>query len=208
MLAAGSAAPGADEAAEAVRAACLRNIAMERALRDAEAAMREKEARAARISAMLDAAVATRNDDYILEAIDLGADPNGVLDGEPLLINAAKSGNLELAKALLIRGAKPAAHDADGRTALHHAARAGRRELASLLDEAGADPNARDDLGQTPLHAAALLAKRTGDRSMYNALISARADPNAQDKSGLTPHAIQAAKSPLAPKPKQGLAPS
>ena len=183
-----------------------RRAAEERALREAEAAMREKEARAAQISAMFDAAIATRNDGYIFEALDLGANPDGALDGEPLLIRAAKSGNLELAEALLIRGAKPGACDADGRTALHHAARSGRRELASMLAEAGANPNARDDLGQTPLHAAALLAKQTGDRSMYNALVSARANPNAQDKSGLTPQAIQAVRSPLAPKSKTEIA--
>jgi len=71
------------------------------------------------------------------------------------LFQAARSGNLNDAKAALDAGADPTARDDEQMTPLHWAVVGGDTDLARLLIEKGADPAARDDQQWTPLHLAA-----------------------------------------------------
>jgi len=111
-----------------------------------------------------------------LEGVDLG-----LRDAEmatPLHRAAAYTGDADLIRAMIARGAQVSARDARGRTPLHHGAEAGAPPpvLAALLG-AGADPDARDVEGLTPLHRAATPAAAA-------LLTLAGADPCATDASG------------------------
>jgi ankyrin repeat protein len=64
---------------------------------------------------------------------------------------AAASRQLELAQALLERGAEPNAGQQGGFTPLHEAAATGQLELAKLLLGRGANINAKSDAGKTAL---------------------------------------------------------
>jgi ankyrin repeat protein len=78
----------------------------------------------------------------------------------PLMV-AAKKGNVDVARALLAKGADPSAKSLYDVTALHCAANpyhddeVAARGMIRLLVGAGADPNARTWDGATPLHCAA-----------------------------------------------------
>ena len=110
--------------------------------------------------------------------LDAGADPNiGSVDGTMPLHCAAKKGNSELARALIIRGAKVNAQiTTSKKTALVEAASKSHREVAMILLDAGADPNIGSLEGDLPLHYAAI----NGKTEFVRALISSGADVNAQ----------------------------
>ncbi|MHC4954875.1 MAG: ankyrin repeat domain-containing protein [Planctomycetota bacterium] len=72
------------------------------------------------------------------------------------LHDAAKNGDLELAKHLIRDGAEIDAREKEGHTPLHEAARAGHLELVKLLIGEGADVEAKCEDNATPLYAAAL----------------------------------------------------
>lgn len=118
--------------------------------------------------------------------LDAGADievrdvrPN---QGETPLHHAARTGNVEIAKLLVSRGAKlnGAAHG--GFVPLHVAAGLNRRAMADYLLQAGADPNAQDEIG-TPLHAATI----QGHAQIVKLLLEKGADPNARNRIGEAP---------------------
>jgi ankyrin repeat protein len=85
------------------------------------------------------------------KCVEVGTDPNltftfaGAMvpvSGYTLLMVAAETSRLGLARRLLGAGAKAGAAASDGTTALMLAAQAGSMELVSLLLSAGADPDA------------------------------------------------------------------
>lgn len=126
-------------------------------------------------------------------------------DGNTPLVLAAFSGQGEVARLLLARGANPAASGA-GYTALHAAALRGDVETTTALLGRGADPNVRltrgspvrrfasqwalprTFTGATPLFVAAAYR----EAAVAKALIAAGADPNLAIASGLTPLLVAA----------------
>ncbi len=119
----------------------------------------------------------------IRKLLDAGADPNALVNNTPrarmragsprivfatALMRAAFSGDLELVKLLLAKGANPTIVSKDNETMIEAAAALGfiqgyskgkpaaeRLEVIKLLVDLGADVNAPDDYGITPLMAAA-----------------------------------------------------
>ena len=73
---------------------------------------------------------------------------------------ASYHGNMELAQALIKRGAIVDAKDIGDNTPLHNAAIAGFLDVAMLLGGAGADPTVKNSYGDTPLDAARKLKNR------------------------------------------------
>ena len=113
--------------------------------------------------------------------------------GSTALLFAARSGDIESARALVAAGADVHDAAADGNPALHVAVHGGHASLAAFLLDAGADPNAAP-LGYTALHAA-VLRGRLRDRGVANpdplagpalvrALLARGADPNARLRKG------------------------
>ena len=101
------------------------------------------------------------------------------------LLDAARRGDADAARALLEGGADPNAARGDGLTALHVAAREGEDEIVDLLIGAGAETGAGTRIGaHTPLH----LAAGAGHAGVVRALLGAGADPGAATTtSGVTP---------------------
>jgi cytohesin len=67
------------------------------------------------------------------------------------LFEAARTGNIEVAKQAIADGIDVNAKDYRGLTPLHEAAAFGHKEIAELLIAEGADVRAKDDDGNTPL---------------------------------------------------------
>ncbi len=152
-----------------------------------------------------------------VQVVDLllsrGAPVNEVADedGETPLMLAAETGNVEIVKLLLHRGAQAGAKDKAGHTVLDHAKgekrdaildalkQAGAKEaeptaldavrqddvrlLRALLDK-GADPNLKDSQGKTALFYAMDSFDAT---DLVQALLDKGANPNARDAAGETP---------------------
>lgn len=117
-----------------------------------------------------------------LDLIRRGADVN-LLDEDQCtgLEFAAKSGNLNLVKALLDAGAVIDSRDRGGRTPLMWAASRGNKEVLELLIERGADVNARDTRNRTALFC------NVGDRlDILEYLIKSGADALAKSSEGKT----------------------
>lgn len=113
----------------------------------------------------------------IMKALRNGADPNIANDhGIPLLHNACKAGDVDVARLLLFYGADVNAKDKDGWTPLHFACFPGRTDTVRLLIEAGADVNARDKENISVLEQACCSSRGRLQRMV--ALIEAGADPN------------------------------
>ena len=74
------------------------------------------------------------------------------------LLEAAKCGNTEVVKYLIVRGADVNASDSNGETPLMLAARWDNTEIAQLLIGAGANVNASNVYGETAL----MIAKERG----------------------------------------------
>ena len=98
--------------------------------------------------------------------------------GETALMFAARVGDLESAKLLVVAGANVNDADAWGVSATTLAAHSGFGELAAFLLEHGADPNAAPN-GFTALHEA--IMRR--DEKTAGALLEHHADPNAPLKT-------------------------
>ena len=102
-------------------------------------------------------------------------------DGSTPLHYAAFSGDPDLVRFLIDKGAKVGSMDAKSKTPLHIAVMNDRREAAAALLERGAAVEARDDYQRTAL---VLCARERGQASLGRVLIEAGADVNAKDKFG------------------------
>lgn len=102
---------------------------------------------------------------------------------ETLLDVAAKYGRMEIARALIRKGADVNATQAGDWTPLHYAAGDGHPQMVRLLLEHGAKVNARTDMGATALHMAAGM----NYREIVSLLIAKGADVNAKDAAGYPP---------------------
>jgi ankyrin len=159
----------------------------------------------------------------IKKLLEAGADPNALVNNTPrarmragsprivfatALMRAAFSGDLELVKLLLAKGADPAVVSKDNETVLEAAAALGfiqgyskgrsaaeRLDVIKLLVDLGADVNAADDFGITPLMAAANL----GEVSIIHFLIDRGADLGAYDLGKKNDGAFGASVEPLMP---------
>jgi ankyrin repeat protein len=159
----------------------------------------------------------------IRKLLDAGANPNALVDNTPRarmragsprivfatpLMRAAFSGDLELVKLLLAKGADPNIRSKDYETMLEAAAGLGfiqgyskgrssaeRLEVVKLLVGLGADVNAADDYGITALMAAANM----GDVSIIQYLVDRGADLGAYDLGKKNDGAFGASVEPLMP---------
>jgi ankyrin repeat protein len=105
---------------------------------------------------------------------------------------AVLSGNLEVAKYLISKGANINAKEASrGRTPLFICSVEGNVEAVKFLISKGADINIHDVKGNTPLHGVA--ADKENGAVTAEALISAGADIDAKEKDGWTPLHMTAA---------------
>ncbi|MFC0673872.1 ankyrin repeat domain-containing protein [Brachybacterium hainanense] len=98
------------------------------------------------------------------------------------LLDAARTGETEAARAALADGADLDGRDGDGRTALLLATRADHVELALLLLEDGADPDAKDDIQDS----AFLYAGAEGRDEILSAAIAHGADVRSTNRYGGT----------------------
>jgi ankyrin repeat protein len=99
------------------------------------------------------------------------------------LVEAARSGDMALLRALISKKAAVNAAEGDGSTALHWACYRDDLEAVQLLISAGANVNAANDIGATPLW----MASQSENESVASRLIGAGADPNLALISGETP---------------------
>src|SRR5262245_41617139 len=99
------------------------------------------------------------------------------------LVEAAKSQDTDMVRALLKQGMDVNAPQPDGATPLHWAAYWKNQAIAELLIRAGADVNATNELGATPLW----LASSHGSAAMVETLLNAGANPNVVLVEGETP---------------------
>ena len=128
-------------------------------------------------------------DRYTEPMLNIGATP---------LLRAAKAGDIEVVKLLLMHGALPDLPNFNGDTPLMAAVGKGwinaptrgafyteeqALEVYSLLRAAGADVNARTHFNETPLHSAAL----RGWNEIVKRLVADGAELDASDRNGLTP---------------------
>lgn len=108
-----------------------------------------------------------------------------VVEADPGLLEAARSGDADAVRSRLSAGVHPDGAEGDGMTALHWAAERGHEEVAGRLLEAGARVDVGTRIGAyTPLH----LAARRGSEGVVKRLLEAGADPDAATTtSGVTP---------------------
>ncbi|MBT3378792.1 MAG: hypothetical protein HN742_11425 [Lentisphaerae bacterium] len=102
---------------------------------------------------------------------------------DPKLIVAARDGDVDRVRTLLVGGADINAPDGAGQTALMVAAAHGHVEVATLLIEKGGDVKKADASGKTAL----MLACEDGKAKTAELLISKGANVNAATPSGYTP---------------------
>ncbi|KAG2427261.1 hypothetical protein HXX76_012457 [Chlamydomonas incerta] len=103
--------------------------------------------------------------------------------GQTPLHGAAREGNADRVRELLLLGARLDAADADGFTALHLASYQGHRKVAKALLKAGASVNAAAKSGFTPLHCASY----HGHEEVVTMLLDANANANAIANDRATP---------------------
>jgi len=109
------------------------------------------------------------------------------------LHEAARFGQVGVARQLIVAGLKVNAKDPRGRTPLHEAVSANQLEMVEFLLSQGADVNAQDNAGQTPLHETAhcqyeeLLKTVRGDTRVAEMLLAKGADIDRADVQGWTP---------------------
>ena len=97
------------------------------------------------------------NPDLARRLIELGALPDGIIDGrgDHLIHRAARTGNYGFMSVLLEAGVDPNLRGAKQRTALHHSARLGHEYAVRLLLRHKANPSLEDTVSNTPLQLAA-----------------------------------------------------
>jgi len=103
----------------------------------------------------------------------------GIPPSEPAIHKAVRTGNLEMARLLLDRGAGASARDSEGTPPLHHVRNV---DMATLLLSRGAKVSARDDDGWQAIHTAA-----SGDLDLVKMLIKHGADPLAETANKTQP---------------------
>jgi hypothetical protein len=159
----------------------------------------------------------------IKKLLDAGADPNVVINSTPRahmregsprivfatsLMRAAFSGDIELVRLLLARGANPHIPSSDKETTLMAACGTGfingynkqrtpaeRLEVVKLLIELGEDVNAADSYGITPL----MVAANLGDITIVQYLVDKGADLAAHDLGKKNDGAFGSSVEPLMP---------
>ena len=104
--------------------------------------------------------------------------------GETPLHWAAFSGNVDLVRFLLEKGAEVDARNGRGLTPLAFTALKGRTPAAGLLIERGADVNVRNALNMTPL----IIAAEQGSMELVGKLIAAGADVGIESRIGTALH--------------------
>lgn len=102
--------------------------------------------------------------------------------GRTALHLAASTGNLEVLKILLKKGATITAIDKQGQTALHVACENGQYETAKFLIEQGSGKNIQDKLGNTPL----ILAAKNDHLKIVKMLYYLKADTNLKNTQNKT----------------------
>lgn len=108
--------------------------------------------------------------------------------GETALMQASKSGHLEVIKLLLAKGADANAKSKDGTTALIHAAQRGHTDVVKQLQERDANINMENTVGETAL----MLAAQRGHVEIARFLFDKGADINAKTIHGTTPFMMAA----------------
>lgn len=132
--------------------------------------------------------LAARGNDVaqVEELLAAGADPNADAvpryEGRPALFHAATFGYVEVAQALIDRGANVDYADPSGLTPLMVASLNGPPAMVELLLSKGASVDVRAG-GATPITE----ATRKGDPLVLRALLDAGADPNAPMPDGSAP---------------------
>ena len=127
-------------------------------------------------------AVKDSNPSGIKEALQAGADINGVCDGRTALHCACYAGNVEMTTLLLDSNANPNV-EVDGGTPLHDACERGYVEIVKVLLQRGADINKLNEgSGTSALHWAAL----GGRADVVALLLEQKADATAKNKVGKT----------------------
>ncbi len=101
------------------------------------------------------------------------------ISGSTLLHLAAFKGNLNLVRALILKGVDPLCKNEDGKTPLHEAVASGSLELSQYLLEQHADLECEDKDGWRPLHYAAL----NGNFKLVTFLLQQGAEINSATKS-------------------------
>ncbi len=90
-------------------------------------------------------AAAKGNSAVLERLLQAGEDANAVVNGEPVLMQAARAGSVDAVKVLLAKGAKVnVAEPVHGQTAMMWAAAAGQTGVVKTLIEAGGDIKARN----------------------------------------------------------------
>jgi len=98
------------------------------------------------------------------------------------LINAARSGQLDMVKMLISKGSKVDQPDRFGRTALYAAVMSRQKEVVQFLLDEGANPNGNPDHDGSPL----AFAATQNDLEIIKLLLAKKADPNAKIFNGMT----------------------
>lgn len=112
--------------------------------------------------------------------LDQGADPNGTVNGEPLVMAAIANGDSRVLSLLLDRGASTESTGALDVTPIVFAIQLQNEEAVRLLLSHGADPNGPSDSHPAPLHSAVL----RGSVGLATALLRAGANPEYENKRG------------------------
>ena len=107
---------------------------------------------------------------------------NGETASVTLLHAAATSGQMELVRELVKRGASVDLPSSHGQTALFGAARLGHLSITLFLLHHSANPNPQDSYGATAL----IVAAARGNKACVQALLRAKANTELHDKDGRT----------------------
>ena len=107
---------------------------------------------------------------------------NGETASLALLHSAATSGQMELVRELVKRGASVDLPSSHGQTALFGAARQGHLSITLFLLHHSANPNPQDSYGATAL----IVAAARGNKACVQALLRAKANTELRDKDGRT----------------------
>lgn len=99
------------------------------------------------------------------------------------LLEAARLGQTETVRQLVVNSGAPFTSDWLGTTALHQAAQHGHPEIAEILLRGGVNRDARTKIERTALH----LAAQSGSLEVVDLLVNHGSDVNARDMLKMTP---------------------